>query len=793
MRTQHTVDTAALVNAARAGDAAAQDALVGAYLPLVYNIVGRALNGSVDVDDVVQDTMLRALGSLGDLRTPESFRSWLVAIAMNRVRAHWQDRQLAPDAVDEAADVADPGADFVDLTIVRLQLSGQRQETARATRWLEPEDREVLSLWWLECAGELTRAEVAAALGVSPQHTAVRVQRMKARLEAARVVVRALDARPVCEELHGMLASWDGQPSALWRKRMARHARACARCGGLWSGLLPAEGLLAGLALVGVGSALLTTTRSAVAGLTAAGSTAPLPTVAEAAHPAADTAVGDRAAAGADPGAAGPDAGGSGTGASVGLRASRRRSTGRGERGDSGGSGAGPSGALWWRPVWRAAASGTSAPARDRRHASRPPRGPPALPRLTSRNPVPSRPRPRPRPRRPPRRPRRPPRSRAPPRAPRPARTSSTPKAAPAAPATGRASRAPQAQPAPAGTVAQVVALVNKERAAAGCGPVTEDPQLDRAAQGHSDDMAARGFFDHTDPDGDGPGERITAAGYRWSTYGENIAKGQQTPQAVMDSLDEQPRPPRQHPQLLLQEHRRRRPRRRGRPLVDAGLRRQALIPRQGRAALPGVCPKVRRKTSMNALAEDQPHRCATVVTGVPSASRTSAWCSRSWVRHCGNVIPRSRRNSRESVRSLAPTRRPSSASVRPSAGSARRRSHSARSTGDAGVGRCSGCCGEARNWSSSTARSRARSGLPSCGPRVWATISSRSSGPTASTVGVCRPSGFSRRGQAHEMGSSAPCAWWACTVPAGTHRARVAGATQEPASVVTASTPRPA
>ncbi|MGW7793354.1 sigma-70 family RNA polymerase sigma factor, partial [Streptomyces tricolor] len=331
MRTQHTVDTAALVNAARAGDAAAQDALVSAYLPLVYNIVGRALNGSVDVDDVVQDTMLRALGSLGDLRTPESFRSWLVAIAMNRVRAHWQDRQLAPDAVDEAADVADPGADFVDLTIVRLQLSGQRQETARATRWLEPEDREVLSLWWLECAGELTRAEVAAALGVSPQHTAVRVQRMKARLEAARVVVRALDARPVCEELHGMLASWDGQPSALWRKRMARHARACARCGGLWSGLLPAEGLLAGLALVGVGSALLTTTRSAVAGLTAAGSTAPLPTVAEAAHPAADTAVGDRAAAGADPGAAGPDAGGSGTGASVGLRASRRGSTGRGE------------------------------------------------------------------------------------------------------------------------------------------------------------------------------------------------------------------------------------------------------------------------------------------------------------------------------------------------------------------------------------------------------------------------------------------------------------------------------
>ncbi|MFF5536500.1 sigma-70 family RNA polymerase sigma factor [Streptomyces cinerochromogenes] len=557
MRTQHTVDTAALVNAARAGDPAAQDALVSAYLPLVYNIVGRALNGSVDVDDVVQETMLRALGSLGDLRTPDSFRSWLVAIAMNRVRAHWQDRQLAPDAVEETGDVADPGADFVDLTIVRLQLSGQRQETARATRWLEPDDREVLSLWWLECAGELTRAEVAAALAVSPQHTAVRVQRMKARLEAARVVVRALDARPVCEELRGMLASWDGLPSALWRKRIARHARECARCGGLWSGLLPAEGLLAGLALVAVSSALVTATRSAVPGLTAAASTTPLPPVTEtAAHAQADAgaAAWDQgsvqgatgpapSATGSDPSAlaadsgtlaADPGAGGSDSGSHVGLRASRRRSSGRGEArrrrrtrrravGTAVVAACVAGGGLWYFGTGSGAgtreattAHTAGAPVVD---LAEPSAAATSSSPSASASPSPSH-------------------SKKPhaSKSPRPARTSSTPKPRPSTPATPRVSRAPQAQPAPTGTVAQVVALVNKERAAAGCGPVTEDAQLDRAAQGHSDDMAARGFFDHTNPDGDGPGERITAAGYRWSTYGENIARGQQTPQDVMDS-----------------------------------------------------------------------------------------------------------------------------------------------------------------------------------------------------------------------------------------------------------------
>ncbi|MFE2629721.1 RNA polymerase sigma factor, partial [Streptomyces sp. NPDC059374] len=275
MSTERTRELTALVTAARDGDPKAQDALVGAYLPLVYNIVGRALNGSVDVDDVVQETMLRALDALDGLRTPESFRSWLVAIAMNQVRAHWHARQGAPGGVEEARELADPGADFVDLTMVRLQLSGQRRETARATRWLEPDDRGLLSLWWLECAGELTRAEVAQALELSPQHTAVRVQRMKAQLEAARVVVRALDSRPRCEELHGLLASWDGRPSALWRKRIARHARGCARCSGLWSGLMPAEGLLAGLALVAATPALLDRVRSA-ADLVPAGSASAL-------------------------------------------------------------------------------------------------------------------------------------------------------------------------------------------------------------------------------------------------------------------------------------------------------------------------------------------------------------------------------------------------------------------------------------------------------------------------------------------------------------------------------------
>jgi RNA polymerase sigma factor (sigma-70 family) len=244
-----------MVAAAQGGDPRALDALVAQSLPLVYNIVGRALNGHADVDDVVQETLLRVVRHLGDLRDPDAFRSWLVAITVRQVRDREQHRRtvLTRSAdLDAAQAVPDPAADFAELTILRLGLTDQRREVAEATRWLEEDDRTLLALWWLEETGELSRAELALALGLSGPHAAVRVQRMKEQVQAARAVVRALRARPGCPELGGLIRDWDGTPSALWRKRLARHVRECGTCAGRTGGMVPMERLLAGVAMVPV-------------------------------------------------------------------------------------------------------------------------------------------------------------------------------------------------------------------------------------------------------------------------------------------------------------------------------------------------------------------------------------------------------------------------------------------------------------------------------------------------------------------------------------------------------------
>jgi uncharacterized protein YkwD len=81
----------------------------------------------------------------------------------------------------------------------------------------------------------------------------------------------------------------------------------------------------------------------------------------------------------------------------------------------------------------------------------------------------------------------------------------------------------------------QVLALVNQNRRRGGCDDLSLDRHLILAAYGHAVDMARRDYFAHESPNGDGAGDRVSEAGYRWRRYGENIARGQDSAYEVVD------------------------------------------------------------------------------------------------------------------------------------------------------------------------------------------------------------------------------------------------------------------
>ncbi|MDX2292842.1 MULTISPECIES: sigma-70 family RNA polymerase sigma factor [Streptomyces] len=500
--------TTALVEAARAGDPHARDALVRAFLPLVHNVVGRALDGHADTDDIVQETLVRALDGLPALRDPARFRSWLVAIAMNGVRRRWRERLQAPvPGLDRAVGLADPAGDFTDLTILRLGLTGQRRDVARATRWLDEDDRELLSLWWLEAAGELTRAELAEALGLDPAHAAVRVQRMKERLETGRAVVGALDARPRCPGLADALTAWDGRPSPLWRKRLARHLRDCRACGAGRDrrGLAPVEGLLVGIGLV-----------PPLAGVLLDAGTSP----AFAAEPVgwADPSGGAEPSAGVQPTGTADPAGAVEPGGAVDPAGAAE--------GIPGGEPVAGHAAPYWTPGRRAGAAGVAAVAvlgalvltlpEPARPAAAPPATTtapaPSLPPTPTPTPTPS------------------------------AVTAATTRPVPTRPPTTTAPTPTRTvAPTPADPGERVTALVNGLRAEAGCGPLRTDARLTSAARAYARDMTTRGYYGHASPEGEFADTRMTEAGYRWSAWAENLAQGQRDPAEVVASWRDDP------------------------------------------------------------------------------------------------------------------------------------------------------------------------------------------------------------------------------------------------------------
>lgn len=86
-----------------------------------------------------------------------------------------------------------------------------------------------------------------------------------------------------------------------------------------------------------------------------------------------------------------------------------------------------------------------------------------------------------------------------------------------------------------------ILALVNHERTSRGLHPLRLEVRLNAAAQKHTIEQAALGDIYHVSSNGTGPGDRMAAAGYTFSSWGENVAAGQISPEEVMTAWMKSP------------------------------------------------------------------------------------------------------------------------------------------------------------------------------------------------------------------------------------------------------------
>lgn len=87
----------------------------------------------------------------------------------------------------------------------------------------------------------------------------------------------------------------------------------------------------------------------------------------------------------------------------------------------------------------------------------------------------------------------------------------------------------------------QVLALTNVERQKEGLKPLALDDALMKNAREKSNDMKINNYFSHTSPTYGSPFDQMKKNGIKYKSAGENIAKGQKTPEQVVKAWMDSP------------------------------------------------------------------------------------------------------------------------------------------------------------------------------------------------------------------------------------------------------------
>ena len=159
-----------LVKLARKGDREAFTQLVVANERMLSRVAMATLKNPDDAADAVQDTVLQAWESLGQLRQPRYFKTWVVRILLNKCYRISAQRSLYAHSQLEETLLAGEQPDW-----------DQSLDVASALQAMGEQDRLLLGLFYFD---RLTTREIAQALGLSESCVRQRLHQGRKRFQA---------------------------------------------------------------------------------------------------------------------------------------------------------------------------------------------------------------------------------------------------------------------------------------------------------------------------------------------------------------------------------------------------------------------------------------------------------------------------------------------------------------------------------------------------------------------------------------------------------------------------------
>ncbi len=183
----HPLDPQAVVRA-QAGDAAARERLLAALTPVLRGFFRARIGGRTEVDDLVQNALLRVHRGLDELQQPDRLKAFAMKAALYELQDHYRGRYSARETLyDPDMPPADEGTRPGDQV-------GLRYDLERALAALTPHARQIIELRelgypYLEIAETLGTTEAAVKMQVKRAF-----ERLRGLLDTAAAVAVACGA-----------------------------------------------------------------------------------------------------------------------------------------------------------------------------------------------------------------------------------------------------------------------------------------------------------------------------------------------------------------------------------------------------------------------------------------------------------------------------------------------------------------------------------------------------------------------------------------------------------------------
>jgi RNA polymerase sigma-70 factor, ECF subfamily len=167
----------ALARSAARGDRRCFEELVQFHIPKVQRMIRRIVRNESDVEDVIQEALLKAFMHLHHFRAEARFGTWFYRIAANQaIQLHRESRTWRFIPID---DVERPIRDPLTSAEERLEKVELRQQLNESIAHLPANSRAAVRLFYFD---GLSVIETAQRLGLSEAGAKTRLVRARARL-----------------------------------------------------------------------------------------------------------------------------------------------------------------------------------------------------------------------------------------------------------------------------------------------------------------------------------------------------------------------------------------------------------------------------------------------------------------------------------------------------------------------------------------------------------------------------------------------------------------------------------